>query len=530
MNRDKNQVRISQENLYNFLFSAALVSRRTGLTPSQRISLAAAFSHSAISNRTGLGAILEDFLSANNSDETARRNLGHWPTSGQTEKAAALARTWMKRKVFMVSAEDLRFRNSTKQDEPSLFFAWGEKSVLDSPRAAILNSRKPRRIGPEDRWVEVTKKLAEQLFNDGFCAVTGLGNFQYELVCALARKAGSPVIIVCDSHLPFLLPQEKLNEFLRTFECLLPLKQALILSPFMPGRLPSKKERIVERDRLIVNLASKIMVAEIRPSGNMERLVKTALLQKTHVRVFAPEKFNRDTGGNKTLLESGAPACKVLTETSAIVSKEKTSSLKFRSDFKDYLPERPYLIHFTRSCSGPWPGQSLYEFYSSLADNEQGAGHTAFDTLDRILREKKIRASGRLIRGRDAVVSFTARPLDELGELVRWRPGLIRWNFEPYGVAVSRDYLSEIGLARVIYGNEDAWKDLVPDHRYRFQLHEPSKTDWSEEMEWRLSGDLDLGAISPEFVKVIVPSTFEAEQIAAEYGYQVVLAQNKTLK
>ncbi len=189
MNRDKNQVRISRENLYNFLFSAALVSQRTDLTPSQRISLTAAFSHSTISGRTGLGAFLEDFLSSNNWDETVRRNLGRWPTSGQTEKAGTQARTWMKRKVFLVSAEDLRFKNSTKQDEPSLFFAWGEKSVLDSPRAAILNSRKPRRIGPEDRWVEVTKRLAEQLFNDGFCAVTGLGNFQYELVCALARKA-----------------------------------------------------------------------------------------------------------------------------------------------------------------------------------------------------------------------------------------------------------------------------------------------------------------------------------------------------
>ncbi|MEE9515990.1 MAG: DNA-processing protein DprA [Candidatus Adiutricales bacterium] len=526
MNRDKNQVQISRENLYNFLFSAALVSQRTDLTPAQRTSLAAAFSHSPISGRTGLRAFLEDFLSTNNSDETVRRDLGRWPTSGQTEKARTQAQTWMKRKVFMISAEDLGFRNSTKQDEPSLFFAWGEKSVLDSPRAAILNSRKPRRIGPEDRWVEVTKKLAEQLFNDGFCAVTGLGNFQYELVCALAKKARSSVLIVCDHHLPFLLPQEKLDEFLRTFECLLPLKQALILSPFMPGRLPSKKERIVERDRLIVNLAHNIMVAEIRPHGNMERLVNTALHQKAHIQVFAPEKFNRATGGNKTLLESGASASKILSETSATVRKEKTSGSKPRSDFKDHLLERPYLIHFTRSCSGPWPGQSLYEFYSSLTDNEPGAGHAAFDTLNRILREKKIRASGRLIRGRDAVVSFTARPLDELSELVRWRPGLIRWNFEPYGVAVSRDYLSEIGLARVIYGNEDVWKNLVPDHRYRFQLHEPPKTDWSKEMEWRLSGDLDLRAISPEFVRVIVPSTFEAEQIAPEHGYQVVLASD----
>ncbi|MEE9557137.1 MAG: hypothetical protein V3V76_07750, partial [Candidatus Adiutricales bacterium] len=125
MNRDKNQVRISRENLYKFLFSAALVSQRTDLTPAQRTSLAAAFSHSPISGRTGLRAFLEDFLSTNNSDETVRRDLGRWPTSGQTEKARTQAQTWMKRKVFMISAEDLGFRNSTKQDEPSLFFAWG---------------------------------------------------------------------------------------------------------------------------------------------------------------------------------------------------------------------------------------------------------------------------------------------------------------------------------------------------------------------------------------------------------------------
>ena len=170
-----------------------------------------------------------------------------------------------------------------------------------------------------------------------------------------------------------------------------------------------------------------------------------------------------------------------------------------------------YLCHYTRPCPGPWPGQSHRDYLDSLLKGEASCGHNALDTLERILREGRIRGSHRLVRGVDAVVSWTSRPPWDLGKMRRWNRGLMRWTFEPYGIAVNRRDLRRLGAKPAVYGPTRLYQELSPEERYRFQLQGSTGMSWKLEREWRLLGDLALAEEMDAFV--FVPEEADAEQL-----------------
>jgi len=446
----------------------------------------------------------------------------------RTEAARTLARAWLSQGVFVLKTEQFRWNFPSPDAAPPLFFAWGNSTLLDRPRAAVLNSRKPRPIRPDDRWLLATKSLTRQAMAEGYTVLAGVGLNHYELVAFLAAEAEHPLVIVCDDLLPRMRPGNVGGEFFDQFRSLVQSPRVLWLSPFSPGRLPPKNQRRPWRDACLAALADKIFAVEIRSGGHMEKLIGQALKNRTPAAVFHPRRFDRATAGNEKLLEQGAlsrPEDQVLTAAPQAGKTGQALDLSSRADLRrPDLENESYLFHFTRACPGPWPGQDLRDYYRALVRGRPDAGHTAFDTLRRILDEGVIRAGSRLIRGSRPVVSFTACGLDELAGLVRWNPALIRWTLEPYGLALPRRTLMELGAAPVLYGGDDFWAELPPEKRFRFQLHRPPKTDWSGEKEWRLAGDLGLRAFGKDRIKVIVPRKDEAEEIAAVYGLETISA------
>ncbi|MBW2059971.1 MAG: hypothetical protein JRI95_00245 [Deltaproteobacteria bacterium] len=507
------------------LFIAALLSQRADLDDPQRGSIIAAFPEFNTYDPIEIRSALENIRQNKGWERIFHPRALNWPSSRQIEKALTQAREWFDRAVFVMAAEELGLSSKAEITFSPVFFAWGSRQILNLPRAAVLNSRKPRFVSPQDRWIKVTKWLVQLALDQGCGLVTSWGNYPYELVCSLAKIAGCPTLIICDSLLPFMLSQEKMNSFLARYDRMFPPGQTLFLSPFSPGRLPPRKLRGIQRDACLVILSSSILAAEIRSGGNMERLIREALKQEADAKVFRPDEFDRATAGNKTLLSLGAQACRLpLAPIQTDLKEEKIvarDGVTIQTDLKD----NTYLIHFTRSCPGPWPGQPLDEYYRSLLEMKKEAAHTAFDTLNRILKEQRIRGSGHLIRGRMPVVSLTAQSLKDLKSLIRWRRGLVRWAFEPYGIAMARALLVELGARPVIYGGEEDWQRLPHDRKYRFQLHQPPDTDWSLEKEWRLPQDLNLKDIPEEHIRIILPSTHEAMLIASAFSYQVVLAE-----
>lgn len=73
---------------------------------------------------------------------------------------------------------------------------------------------------------------------------------------------------------------------------------------------------------------------------------------------------------------------------------------------------------------------------------------SALDNLVTILRDKMIRGSARMIRGRSPTVCLFDAPLAELSRL------LVRDNrhrYEPFGIALDRRYAFKMGARPVVY-------------------------------------------------------------------------------
>jgi len=443
-----------------------------------------------------------------------------WPSPGLLDRARARVQTWRTRGVSCVTSDDL---NRTAL--PPFLFARGKTSLLDKPLAAVLHSRKPRSIRPADRWVRVTRHLTETVLSEGAVPVASLGSAAYELVLATALRAGCSAGVVLDGPLPFMESESRLTRFLDDYGDMVPEERVLLLSPFSPGRLPPVKARQPQRDACLVALCDRVLAAEIRSGGVMEGLIREAQDRGQTVRIFRPACFDRAVSGNRALLEDGLPEILIPGIEEEPQTKSPASSAETDSrPLNAVLPGPESVIHFTRACHGPWPGQTRTAYYGSLLDARPESAHAALDTLCHILEEGRIRASTRLVRGDQAVVSFTGRSLADLRSLVRWRRGLIRWTFEPYGLAVHKKALLDLGLSPVIYGPESVWRDLSPRDRFRYQAHRPPDTDWSAEDEWRLPGDLDLSALPAGAVRVIVSSDEEAARIEARFGYAAAVA------
>lgn len=182
-------------------------------------------------------------------------------------------------------------------------------------------------------------------------------------------------------------------------------------------------------------------------------------------------------------------------------------------------PQDQYLKHWTRSTFGPWPEQSASDYYASLLFSPAERRRTARDALRRILRQARLRASDRLITGESAMVSFSEVPLTDFYQQRVFRQHLGRWDFEPYGIAILRNWLRDRGGRPVTYGPPHVARQLSELERLFFQpVSNPCdgtpRIDWRAEREWRIAGDVDLRQLSSQQALVFVPSEREAGLIA----------------
>jgi hypothetical protein len=195
-----------------------------------------------------------------------------------------------------------------------------------------------------------------------------------------------------------------------------------------------------------------------------------------------------------------------------------------------------FLTHTTRACPGPWPEQSTEGYLDSVLNCREDGWHSELMTLTRILRQKRLIASNRAIRGGFSVVSLTEVPLVELPVLHRFRPHRMRWDFAPYGICIRRSVLIQSGARPVIYATEESWSELSAEDQPYFQLHDPeairavsdaattpSSIDWSVEREWRHLGSLDLSQVDANDILVFVPTFEDARKITPHTNWPITL-------
>ena len=189
------------------------------------------------------------------------------------------------------------------------------------------------------------------------------------------------------------------------------------------------------------------------------------------------------------------------------------------------FPADRFLLHWTRRRVGPWPDQTEHEFLDDLIFQTDRRQHHETAVLSRILATHRILASNDLTRDDQPVVCFSNQPLTETGNRRIFRQHLGRWDFQPFGIAIDRQLLTELGAKPVIYGDEATWESLQASDRPFFQTAKSAngKIDWTTEKEWRLAGDLDLNQLDIGAVVVFAENENAADALAPLSRWPIVV-------
>jgi hypothetical protein len=163
------------------------------------------------------------------------------------------------------------------------------------------------------------------------------------------------------------------------------------------------------------------------------------------------------------------------------------------------------LVHWTRSK------YDRDEMMSPLKLQAKAA-----DILFTILDSSQLLGSSTFIRESHKCICFTEAPIPEMASLFKVFEELNDKRYEPYGVAVSKEWLFSKGGRPVIYQSDAEYNELPQSMKWRHCLYEPaSQIDFTWEREWRIPGDkLDL---SPKETLVIVPDRKFANQVLNKY-------------
>lgn len=430
---------------------------------------------------------------------------------------------WLDQGIYLLTSEDFRSFNRHELEKYRFIFARGPGELLGNPTASIINSRRGKNVSPLDMWLQKTRLAVKDAIDNRLTVVSSLGALQYSIVTAASK--GNELIVVCDGPLPFMASAKLRKMFFQEYSGLFDPARTLFLSAQCPGLSVEGSQAQRMRDEIVVALSDIIYPVDVKAGGNMERILGEAEKRKVHVRNIVFEEVSNGFTGidpessvvQEEVVGGGIgdrPAGyenKLFTGLNSFFSETLGSWIVcYPESLMRFELSGSSLFHYTRSCPGPWPGQTCDDYICSLLNNQPGATHTAFDTLVRIGLEQRIRGSDRLIRGKHVVVSFTEEEPSKLSSIRIWRTGFHRWSMEPYGVAIIRESLIKKGARQVRYGPPDLYRQLPEDEKFLFQLSRTKSYNWSPEKEWRMRGDLDIKRAPMEDLAYLLPTESEA--------------------
>jgi hypothetical protein len=349
-------------------------------------------------------------------------------------------------------------------------------------RVAILNSRQTKTPVAHDPWVLGTLAAVDHVAGAGNDVISSIGMTTWDLVTWRTGLVEGPIELVmpiADSS----DEEETKASVLREFN----------LSPTntrwrffaAPSAELTKKSWWPQRDETVIGSADMIVPVSIRSGGLLEKLISQRGLD---------------------------------------------TNLRFQTEYRPYPhhvrqlidPSRldpaietwpdDYLIHWTRASNGPWPGETKASYFADVLLAKDQYCRSAAATLERILQEGIIRGSQWRIAGGQPVVSFTElSPLDSLS-LMRWRARWARWTFEPYGIAVHRDWAASQDVRPVRYVTDKEWRTLAPEEKPRCHRIGKMSGEWPAEREWRCHGDFPLLDAPSGAIRLIVREYCEVEK------------------
>jgi hypothetical protein len=142
----------------------------------------------------------------------------------------------------------------------------------------------------------------------------------------------------------------------------------------------------------------------------------------------------------------------------------------------------------------------------------------AFERLRAIIRDGRLIASHRMIRGGYRCVSFTEAPPHAFTRpLTRYFP----FNrYSPFGLMFDKTSIFERGGRHVIYQTDAEFHLLLDEQRWRHVRYEPRRDpaiDFTWEREWRISCD-EL-PFTPEEAVIVVPDQQWADALLRKHEH-----------
>jgi len=336
----------------------------------------------------------------------------------------------------------------------------------------ILNSAHSKYPSGRDRWIQATVKLVDMLARDKVSLICSTDPTTWNLVTYLAGKHGVNVVLIvkADNN---ETGRTEFSRILSEYNLDTSRTQPLFIEE-TTGNYIQPKELWRIRDRIAVSTADVIYPVSIRPGGRLDQLIN---YEEVKSKVRNEFRIIRKIDGYKPdyVLEG------------RIINP---------------LPGGDWLVHWTRASQGPWPGETASQFYSDLLENPAVYVRSAMATLAHILGEQLVRGSSWKMSHGERAAAFTSLSIEDAVPLMRWRKRYVRYTFEPYGLAVRRSALTGCGARQVTYeqntnGNAEA---------DRLYTHAPGKiTDWTQEKEWRVPGNLLLETIDRHDLIALVP-------------------------
>ena len=374
-----------------------------------------------------------------------------------------------------------------------------------------MSSRRQRLVDLQDPWIAGLRAVLRRILADGSRLVIGEKTAGADFLCHLASRLSIPFEVVTVS---------------------------------LAG---SDESGIPRQDAAVFAAADVIYALSIRTEGNLHRLLRGALIRRTDQQIpsdveHLPEIILVDlpalqsTAARKELGEFGVTIwlpslhdCRPFESVADNVPCAQSVSEATQQDVYLIVPFPDevgweFLSHTTRACPGPWPDENVATYIDSLVEANVNSDHSSLGALRRILRQRQLIASHRTIRDQFDVVSFTACPLHQLPTLHQYRRHRVRWDFEPYGICIRREWLMQRGARPVVYGDDTVWQALPDADRPYFQQGlGKSDIDWSIEREWRHLGNVDLNQLTADDVLIFVPHFAAAKSVASITSWPITL-------
>lgn len=297
------------------------------------------------------------------------------------------------------------------------------------------------------------------------------------------------------------------------------------------------------QDRLLVAYAARLFVCRVRSHGLVHRLLTRRLDPGAETRPQTSIAVHADLSPPQLVsefVEAGAEPINISVHPRSIRTMVKSdwiiSSVRNRPTIfapEEFPDSDRYLLHCTRHQIEHWPDQDEDAYLEDLILDLNSANHSALATLQRILAQRRLRATNRTIRGGYSVVSFTQVRLSELSSMRVYRTHRTRWDFQPIGLGIARQWLERHGARPVVYGESALWDSLPLESRPFFQVcGRPANgaIDWSLEREWRYPGDVILDRLSSREAFVFVPDSRTAQQLVSISPWPIVVVASSEVR